>query len=137
MEFNLVLKAISDETRMKIIKLLLSHNYCVRGLARMLELSEAAISQHLKILREAGLLTCEKQGYFVHYTVKRNILVELARELELLASLEQITCSEQKGSCRKSKSDLDRSDTIKSACGKNKYKGIKCYKELNCHCREI
>jgi ArsR family transcriptional regulator len=137
MEFNLVLKAISDETRMKIIKLLLSHNYCVRGLARMLELSEAAISQHLKILREAGLLTCEKQGYFVHYTVKRNILVELAGELESLATMEQVTCSEQKGSCRKSESDIGRVGTIKSDHGKNKYEGIRCYKEQNCHCREI
>lgn len=59
MDRSLVLKAIADETRMKILTLLLEHNYCVRALARSLELSEAAISQHLKVLREAGLLIGE------------------------------------------------------------------------------
>lgn len=51
-----VLKAVADETRMNILKLLLGHNYCVRALANELGLTEATISQHLKVLREAGLL---------------------------------------------------------------------------------
>ena len=66
MDRMLVLKAIADETRMKILLLLLRHNYCVRALARKLELSEGAVSQHLKILRDAGLLIGEKKGYFMH-----------------------------------------------------------------------
>ena len=59
MDNALVLKALADETRMKIITLLLSHSYCVRELASILELSEAAVSQHLKVLKGAGLLTGE------------------------------------------------------------------------------
>ena len=46
-----VLKAIADETRMNILMLLLRHNYCVRALANELNLTEATISQHLKVLR--------------------------------------------------------------------------------------
>ena len=52
MELTKLLKAMSDETRFKILTLLLEHNYCVRGLAKKLDLSEAAVSQHLKILRK-------------------------------------------------------------------------------------
>ncbi len=68
------IKAIADENRLKIIKLLLSKNYCVRALSERLGVSESAVSQQLKILREAGLVVGEKKGYFVHYMVKTNNL---------------------------------------------------------------
>ena len=87
-----VLKAIADETRMNILKLLLGHNYCVRALANELKLAEATISQHLKILREAGLLVGEKRGYFMHYSVERPLLLELAKEIEALAAIEREDC---------------------------------------------
>ena len=87
MDTTTVLKAIADETRMKILTLLLRHSYCVRGLANALELTEATISQHLKVLREAGLLVGEKRGYFMHYDVERSALHELAGEIEALPLL--------------------------------------------------
>lgn len=64
------LKAIADENRLKIIKLLLTKNYCVGALANQLNISESAVSQQLKILREADLVMGEKKGYYVHYMVK-------------------------------------------------------------------
>lgn len=100
MDRSLVLKAIADETRMKILTLLLEHNYCVRALARSLEITEAAVSQHLKVLREAGLLIGEKRGYYMHYDVKRSLLNELARELETLAAIQRQTCTPEKGGCK-------------------------------------
>ena len=84
-----VLKAIADETRINILELLLEHNYCVRALARNLELTEATISQHLKVLREAGLLTGEKRGYFMHYDVERKTLRELGGEIAALAKIKR------------------------------------------------
>lgn len=90
-----VLKAIADESRMSILKLLLKHNYCVRALANELQLTEATISQHLKVLREAGLLVGEKRGYFMHYFVEREVLHELAKEIEALAAVEQEVCQPQ------------------------------------------
>ncbi len=92
MDKKRVLKAIADETRMNILKLLLRHNYCVRALANELKLTEATISQHLKVLREAGLLVGEKRGYFMHYTVERPVLHELAKEIKALADIEQEVC---------------------------------------------
>ncbi|HPY98269.1 MAG TPA: metalloregulator ArsR/SmtB family transcription factor [Clostridia bacterium] len=92
MDKKKILKAIADDTRMSIVKLLLSHNYCVRALANELKLTEATISQHLKVLREAGLLVGEKRGYFMHYTVERAALRELAKEIDALAMIQQTTC---------------------------------------------
>ena len=105
MERELVLKAIADATRMNIMMLLLRHNYCVRALARKLNLSEAAISQHLKVMREAGLLMGEKRGYFMHYDVNRSVLHELATEIQELAAIEQKSCTPEIGGCKTSEQE--------------------------------
>lgn len=88
MEKALALKALADDTRLKIVIHLLGHSYCVRSLAKELGISEAAVSQHLKILREAGLLTGEKQGYFMHYHVNREALRKLADDINALADIQ-------------------------------------------------
>ncbi|NLJ70069.1 MAG: winged helix-turn-helix transcriptional regulator [Clostridiaceae bacterium] len=96
MDKTKVLKAIADESRMSILKLLLKHNYCVRALANELQLTEATISQHLKVLREAGLLVGEKRGYFMHYSVEREVLHELAKKIEALAATKREACQPEK-----------------------------------------
>ncbi len=73
-----ILKALADGTRMKIINILLTHDLCVGALAKTLKLTEAAISQHLQILRKSGVVKGEKRGYFTHYYVDRNVLKGLA-----------------------------------------------------------
>ena len=72
------LKTLADETRLNLVKLLLTHDLCVGALAKRLAVSEAAVSQHLKQLREAGLVKGEKRGYWTHYTVEKEKLNELA-----------------------------------------------------------
>ncbi|MDW7659048.1 MAG: metalloregulator ArsR/SmtB family transcription factor [Bacillota bacterium] len=89
---EIVLKAIADSTRLQIIVLLLRQSICVRALARKLNLSEAAISQHLKVLRDAGLVRGEKRGYFMHYDVEREQLRLLAKEIEALSMIERKRC---------------------------------------------
>lgn len=79
------LRALSDETRFKIINILLAHNYCVGSLAYSLGISEAAASQHLQVLRRAGLVRGEKRGYWTRYSVERNALNLMAEELKKLA----------------------------------------------------
>lgn len=84
-----VLKAISDEKRYRIINLLLQHNFCVKALAKRLNLSQAAISQHLKVLREVGLVKGEKIGYYTHYTVNKEILNEVSKGIQEMAEQER------------------------------------------------
>lgn len=92
MELLTVLKAIADETRLKIIKLLLGHDYCVKGLAKRLDISESAVSQHLKLLKEIGILEGEKRGYYIHYKVNREVLYEVAKQLEGLSDMKSKSC---------------------------------------------
>ncbi len=95
-----VIKALADENRMLIVRLLLRRNCCVRALARQLDISEAAVSQHLKLLREAGLVMGEKHGYFVHYTVDRLALKALADLFASMASApEGLPCTPLLGGC--------------------------------------
>jgi DNA-binding transcriptional ArsR family regulator len=77
-----IFKAISDETRWRLIQMLLSREWCGKALAQRLGISEAAVSQNLKILREAGLVEGEKRGYWVHYSVNKKILKGIVREFE-------------------------------------------------------
>lgn len=76
-----VLKALADNTRYEIIKLLLRREFCVRALSRRLGISEPAVSQHLKVLRSAHLVKGHKKGYFTHYSVDREKLKELSNRL--------------------------------------------------------
>lgn len=84
------LKAIADETRFKLLKFLLIKNYCVKALADRLGISESAVSQHLKILREADLVIGEKRGYFVHYSVKKEKLLEIAEYIQELVHISDL-----------------------------------------------
>lgn len=80
-----LLKALADGTRYDIVQLLLSHDLCVRGLSHRLGVSDAAISQHLQLLRRAGLVKGEKRGYWTHYSVERDKLREIAGTLGNMA----------------------------------------------------
>ncbi|MGN0477903.1 MAG: metalloregulator ArsR/SmtB family transcription factor [Hominenteromicrobium sp.] len=93
-------RALADENRLLILRLLLRRNCCVRALSRQLDISEAAVSQHLKVLREAGLIIGEKCGYFTHYTVNRAALTALADTLyAMAAAAERSPCTPQHGGC--------------------------------------
>ena len=85
------LKIVTDPTRFNILQLLLSHDFCVSTLARQLKLSEAAVSQHLQILRKYGLVSGDKRGYYTHYRVNRAIFRELAENLQELAAQQDVT----------------------------------------------
>lgn len=80
-------RALADETRRRLIKLLLEHNFCVSALARSLGVSESAVSQHIRILKETGLLSGERRGYHMHYAINRERLRALARDIEAMADI--------------------------------------------------
>jgi ArsR family transcriptional regulator len=66
-----VFKALGDPTRLNIIKLLLSQGgrLCVGMLARKLGISQPAVSQQLKVLKNAGLVEADRMGFHMHYKV--------------------------------------------------------------------
>jgi DNA-binding transcriptional ArsR family regulator len=71
-----IFKVLSVKTRVRMIDLLKRRSLCVNALARGLEISPAAVSQHLRVLRNADIVTAEKRGYFVHYKVNEATLAK-------------------------------------------------------------
>lgn len=94
MELTAALKALADDNRLLILRLLGRRDYCVRALARQLGVSQAAVSQHLKVLREAGLVSSEKRGYFTHYRVVAADLMAVSSALAALAQASPLPCGD-------------------------------------------
>ena len=64
-------KALSDETRLRLVHILLHYELSVNELVRILGMGQSRVSRHLKILTEAGLLTSRRDGLWVFYAATR------------------------------------------------------------------
>ena len=72
-------KALADETRLSIIRQLAEQReVCACDFLACCDLAQPTVSHHLKVLREAGLVSTEKRGLWVYYTLNREKL-EAAR----------------------------------------------------------
>ncbi len=89
-----ILKALGDSTRFKILMHLFSsgNNLCVTALSDKLNVTQPVISQHLKILKNAGLVNSNRIGYHIHYTVNENKIKEIANQLNDLVELTPQKC---------------------------------------------
>ncbi len=149
MDLLQILKILSDDTRYKIIELLSAQDLCVGALARRLEITDAAVSQHLQILRKAGLLTGEKRGYWTHYAVEKTALEQVVEQLKTFAALSaarrtdcqkltiqpKIKLGRKKNMC---KSSCEHPDKLKDTPGKCSKEQIKeCHGKQDEHpCEE-
>ncbi len=77
-----IFKALSDPTRLRVVKLLNDCSsgecqggmLCVNALAHQVGVTQSAVSQHLRVLRQAGLVRGERHGHFVHYSLNQDKL---------------------------------------------------------------
>ena len=79
-----IFKVLSVDTRVKIIELLKERALCVNALACRLDITPAATSQHLRIMRNMEIVSAEKRGYYIHYSLNQDTLAEwyeLAKDL--------------------------------------------------------
>jgi ArsR family transcriptional regulator, arsenate/arsenite/antimonite-responsive transcriptional repressor len=77
-------RALGDPVRLQLLSRVASHaggEACVCDLSVGLDLSQPTISHHLKVLREAGLLECERRGTWVYYWVVPSALAQLSAVL--------------------------------------------------------
>lgn len=83
-EATQIFKALCDPTRLRLIQLLVQQErgsaLCVMALADRLEVSQPAVSQHLRVLRNVGLVRGERRGFRVHYFLDED---ELAKWREI------------------------------------------------------
>ena len=82
MELDRMLKALGEPMRLKIFQALLERKHCVRSLSKKLGISEPAISQHMKVMKDAHLVYGEKYGYHTHYLPQQEAVDYLADQFE-------------------------------------------------------
>ena len=63
------MKALSDETRLRILKVLLERECCVCEVMQALDISQSRASRNLGILQDAGFLKARRDGAWMHYSV--------------------------------------------------------------------
>ncbi len=74
---NALFKALNDETRRKIVELLKDEDMTAGQIADHFQISKPSISHHLDLLKQAGLITSEKKGQFVQYSLNTSILEDI------------------------------------------------------------
>ena len=76
-ELSQVFKALGDPVRLRLLSLIASHEggeACVCDLSGVFDLSGPTISHHLKVLREAGLISGDRRGTWVYYRLQPDAL---------------------------------------------------------------
>ena len=91
------LKVLSVGTRVRIVQLLKGRALCVNALAHRLDVTQGAVSQHLRVLRQAGLVIDEKRGYYVHYRLNEKTLAEWKEAFEKILDTDSGQCPGKKG----------------------------------------
>jgi len=69
-----IFKALGDETRLEILVALVGKEMCVCDILDAFRLSQPAISHHLKVLKQAGVLVDSRDGKWIYYSVNPEIL---------------------------------------------------------------
>jgi DNA-binding transcriptional ArsR family regulator len=78
---NSLFKALNDQTRRDILDLLKTRNMSAGEIADQFNISKPSISHHLDILKAAGLISSEKKGQFVIYSINTTIMEDLLQWL--------------------------------------------------------
>jgi DNA-binding transcriptional ArsR family regulator len=85
-ELAAMFKALGDPVRLRLLSLIASHpggEACVCEISATFDVSQPTISHHLKLLRAAGLLDCERRGTWVYYWVIPSALQQLSSVLHV------------------------------------------------------
>lgn len=83
-EFVPLFKALSDETRLKIVDLLSDGEYCACELLTAFDIKQPTLSYHMKILGESGLTNAVRKGAWTKYSLKHDRIEELKRFIDEL-----------------------------------------------------
>ncbi|HOE17124.1 MAG TPA: metalloregulator ArsR/SmtB family transcription factor [Syntrophorhabdaceae bacterium] len=89
-----IFKALSDETRLRILKLLENGELCVCHIVAAVDMSQPKVSFHLKVLKDSGLVKDRREGKWMHYRLNES---DLLKRLLFLSIAEQVREEEIEG----------------------------------------
>lgn len=79
-------KILSVDKRIEIIELLKKNTMNVNAMAKSIGVSQSAVSQHLRVLKAAGLVDDERKGYWIHYSLNREALEKCRQRLNKICT---------------------------------------------------
>jgi DNA-binding transcriptional ArsR family regulator len=79
-------KLLSVDKRIEIVELLKNEPMSVNALAEALKITQSAVSQHLRVLKSAGLVTDERRGYWIFYSLNQDILEKCRQRLNRICT---------------------------------------------------
>lgn len=83
-KFIKILEAISDRTRLKILRLISKGEISCLDITRKIKMSQPTISHHLKILSDSGLVKVRRSGRFGFFSINESIVKGLSEEIKKL-----------------------------------------------------
>jgi len=78
-----LLKALADETRIRIVQCLLNGNQCACALVPLVGRAQPTVSQHLRILQEAGVLRARREGVNIRYEIGSEEAIQIMEILHM------------------------------------------------------
>lgn len=92
-DYALLFKALSDETRLKIIDMLSCGELCACDILKYFNITQPTLSYHMKILSECGIVNANRIGAWMHYTLNGDITKQISEYWnELSNSKENCIC---------------------------------------------
>jgi len=107
MDLLQIMKALGDETRLRILNLLSNGELCVCELESLLDINQSNASRHLNKLNLAGIITFEKRALYVYYSINK----ELYDEFPILAEF----LKRESGKLKKCPGDIKRLNEYKDS----------------------
>ncbi len=76
-DFAFVFKVLSDETRLKIIKMLATEALCACHILEEFDITQPTLSYHMKMLVDSGLVQSKKEGNLTRYSLDKSLIKEI------------------------------------------------------------
>lgn len=114
-----IFKALSDKTRLRIIKILEHGELCVCDIVAALEMVQPKVSFHLRVLKKAGLIKDRKQGKWMHYRLDESDIFKRFITVSVIEKISDTMVKEDHERLErfmKSKSDDLEATTSKNRC---------------------
>lgn len=90
-EYALIFKALSDETRLKIVEMLSCGELCACDILEPFNITQPTLSYHMKILTDCQLVNSRKDGSWIRYSVNKEKIANVKEFWENI-TVEQVTC---------------------------------------------
>jgi DNA-binding transcriptional ArsR family regulator len=136
-----ILKVLSVPARVRIVQLLKGRALCVNALTARLDMTQGAVSQHLRIMRDAGFVVDEKRGCFVHYRLNKEAFAEWQEQLGNLLDPDNASGENAMGAetcavaMKKTEEQAGRSNPVLSARARSRFMSRRPRRGIHPVCR--